>query len=116
MSSYNNLDRGETTSEHLAVVAANDPVTCAIHVKDNNLLEPEDGWKLFKYQCGYEVPKDYQHSRLDERAGKTKWQDPTKLETTRLDDYDTFKNYGHSGRPPMNTRKLEDTTDVSINH
>jgi hypothetical protein len=107
ISSCNNLDRGEITSEHLAVIAANDPVTYTIHVKDNDVLEP-DGWKLFKYQYGYEIPKDYQHSRLDERAGKTKWQDSTKIETTRLNDYDTFKNYGHSGRPPNEYKEIRE--------
>jgi hypothetical protein len=61
MSSYNNLDRGEITSEPaLAVIAADDPVTCAIYAKDNDLLEP-DRWRRFKYQYGYEVPKDHQH-------------------------------------------------------
>jgi hypothetical protein len=81
------------TSEPLAVIAADDPVTCAIYAKGNDLLEP-DGWKRFKYQCGYEVPKDDQHTvrRLDEHAGNTKWKDSTKLDITRLDDYDTFKD------------------------
>jgi hypothetical protein len=42
MSSYNNLDRGEnTSSEPLAVIAADDPVTCAIYAKYNDLLEPD---------------------------------------------------------------------------
>jgi hypothetical protein len=120
-------ENGEITSEPLAVIAADDPaVTCAIYAKGYDLLET-DGWKRFKpiarrkgkllhmvnqtklrsyrtapnYQCGYEVPKDYQHAvRLDERAGNTKWQDSTKLDMNQLDDYDTFKDYGHSGRPP----------------
>jgi hypothetical protein len=120
-------ENGEITSEPLAVIAADDPaVTCEIYAKGYDLLET-DGWKRFKpiarrkgkllhmvnqtklrsyrtapnYQCGYEVPKDYQHAvRLDERAGNTKWQDSTKLDMNQLDDYDTFKDYGHSGRPP----------------
>jgi hypothetical protein len=60
-----------------------------------------------KYQYGFEVPKDYQHVvRLDEKAGNTKWQDSTKLEMAQLvDDYDTFKDYGHSGRKPPNGYK-----------
>jgi len=31
----------------LSVIAADDPVTCAIYAKENNLLEQE-GWKQFK--------------------------------------------------------------------
>ena len=34
------------TWEPLSIIAASDPVTCAIYAKDNNLLE-HDGWKRF---------------------------------------------------------------------
>ncbi len=128
-SSYNvmmELENGNITSEPLAVIAAADPITCAIYAEDNDLLEV-DGWKRFKaisgrqgkllrmvnqaklrsyhtapkYQYGYEATQNYQHAvRLDERAGNTKWQDSTKLKMFQLDDYDTFNDYGHSGRPP----------------
>jgi len=49
-SSYNVLvewENGEITSETLSIIAADDPVTCAIYARDNNLLDPE-GWKRFK--------------------------------------------------------------------
>jgi hypothetical protein len=50
---------------------------------------------------GYGVPNDCQHAgRLNERAGNTKWQSSTKLKMFQLDNYDTFNDYGHSGRPP----------------
>ncbi len=128
-SSYNvmmELENGNITSEPLAVIAAADPITCAIYAEDNDLLEV-DGWKRFKaisgrqgkllrmvnqaklrsyhtapkYQYGYEATQNYQHAvRLDESAGNTKWQDSTKLKMFQLDDYDTFNDYGHSGRPP----------------
>jgi hypothetical protein len=128
-SSYNVMmewENGKSTSEPLTVIAAADPIICAICAKDNDLLEV-DGWKRFKaiskrqgkllrmvnqaklrsyhtapkYQYGYGVPKDYQHAvRLDERAGNTKWQRSTKLKMFQLDDYDTFNDYGRSGRPP----------------
>ena len=40
-------DNGETTSEPLQIIAADDPVTCAIYARDNNLLD-QPGWKRFK--------------------------------------------------------------------
>jgi hypothetical protein len=117
------LENGEITCESVAIIAATDPITCAIYAKDDDLLEL-DGLERFKAisrrqgkllrtmnqaklcsyrtaQCGFEVPKDYQHAvRLDERAVNTKWQDSTKVEMTQLDDYNTFNDYGHPGRPP----------------
>ncbi len=41
------MENGEITSEPLSIIAADDPVTCAIYAKENNLLEQE-GWKQFK--------------------------------------------------------------------
>jgi hypothetical protein len=128
-SSYNvtmEWENGTSTSESLAVIAATDPIICAIYAQDKDLLEV-DGWKRFKvissrqgkllrmvnqlklhsyhtapkYHHGDGVPKDYQHAvRLDEHAGNTKWQDSTKQKMFQLDDYDTFNDYGHSGRSP----------------
>ena len=49
-SKYNVLlewENGEITPEPLSVIATDDPVTCAIYAKDNNLLET-DGWRRFK--------------------------------------------------------------------
>ncbi len=49
-SSYNVLvkwENGEITSEPLSIIAADDPLTCAIYARDNNLLDLE-GWKQFK--------------------------------------------------------------------
>jgi hypothetical protein len=126
-------ENGEITSEPLAVIgAADDPVTYPVYAKDNDLLEL-DGWKRFKpiakrqkklfrmvnhaklrrtapkYQYGFKVPKDYQQHAvcLDEKAGNTRWQDSTKLEMAQLDDsYDRFTDYGHSGRPPNEYKKI----------
>ena len=99
-SSYNvtiEWENGEITSEPLSVIAADDPVTCALYAKENNLLEL-DGWKRFKgiakrqqkllrmvnqaklrsfrtaprYKYGYEIPRDYEHAKqLDARNGNT---------------------------------------------
>jgi hypothetical protein len=71
-----------------------------------------------KYQYGFEVPKYFQHAvlRLDEKAGNTKWQDSAKLEMAQLDDYDTFKDYGHSGRPPNGYKKIRVHLIFTVKH
>jgi hypothetical protein len=40
-------ENGETTTEPLSVIAANDPVMCAIYAKEHDLLDTE-GWKHFR--------------------------------------------------------------------
>ena len=50
-SAYNVImewENGEITAEPLSIIAADDPVSCAIYARDNNLLDV-DGWKRF---CG----------------------------------------------------------------
>jgi len=37
-------ENGEITSEPLTLIAADNPVTCAIYAKENGLLDL-DGWK-----------------------------------------------------------------------
>jgi hypothetical protein len=96
-------ETGEITTEPLSVIAADDPVSCAIYARENNLLDL-DGWKRFKgiakrqkkmfrmanqaklrsfqtapkYMYGFEIPKDYQHAvRLDTRNGTNKWVEST---------------------------------------
>jgi hypothetical protein len=79
-------ENGEITSELLTVIAAQDPVTCAIYARDNDLLD-QPGWKRLKqiakrekvftrmvnqaklksyntaprYKYGFEVPRTYEH-------------------------------------------------------
>jgi hypothetical protein len=135
-------ENGETTFEPLTVIAADDPVTCAIYARDNNLLETA-GWKRFKgiakreqkltrminqaklrsyrtspkYAYGYEVPKSYRHAlKLDEKAGNTKWQDATKLEMTQLNEYDTFINHGYKGAPPRGYKKIRVHLIFAVKH
>jgi len=48
-SSYNvqvKWENGEITYEPLEVIAADDPITCAVYARDNDLLE-QPGWKCF---------------------------------------------------------------------
>jgi hypothetical protein len=40
-------EHGEVSYEPLHTIAADDPVTCAIYVKDHGLPEDADGWKRF---------------------------------------------------------------------
>ena len=92
-------ETGEITAEPLSIIAADDPVTCAIYAKQHNLLE-FDGWKRFKgiakrqkklfrmanqaklrsfwlaprYKYGFEVPCNFKHAKeLDKKNGNTKW-------------------------------------------
>ena len=125
-------ETGEITTEPLSLVAKDDPVTCAIYARDNNLLDIE-GWKRFKgiakrqkkllrlanqaklrsyrtapkFKYGYEIPKGYDHAiRLDQRNKNTKWQDAVKLEMSQMDEYNTFKDYGKGGKPPSGYKKI----------
>jgi hypothetical protein len=80
-------ENGEITTEPLAVITANDPVTCAVYAREHDLLDVE-GWKRFrnlakrkkhflrlikqakmksyrqsmKYKFGYRIPKDYKEA------------------------------------------------------
>ena len=111
---------GTTTCEPLKIIAADDPVTCAIYAKENQLLD-KPGWKQFKrlatrtkkfvrainqaklrsynsaprYKFGHEVPKNYQEAiRLDQRNKNMRWQDAVGLEMFQLDEYQAFKVTG----------------------
>jgi hypothetical protein len=80
---------------HMTTIAANDPVTCAIYAKDNNLLDAP-GWQHFKSiarrqqhmfcmanqaklrsfrlapNYRFEIMQDYTHAlELDEKHGTT---------------------------------------------
>ena len=117
-------ENGEITSEPLSVLSADDPVTCAIYARDNNLLELP-GWKRFarlarrnqkmlrmvnqaklrsyrrvpKYMYGYQVPNDYKEAlRFDEQNKNTKWQDSTAAELAQIDEYETFTDKGHKDK------------------
>jgi Reverse transcriptase (RNA-dependent DNA polymerase) len=114
-------ETGEVTSEPLQLIAADDPVTCAIYAKDNGLLDLP-GWKRFKsiakrqkkftrmvnqaklksyssspkYKYGFEVPKNYAHAMaLDSKNKNTKWKDAADLELKQIFEYKTFVDCGH---------------------
>ena len=104
---------GSTSYVPLSMLAADDPVACAVYARDHDLLDTP-GWTRFKsiarrhkkyirmvnqaklrsYRTTpkymFEIPRDFKHAvELDKRNGNTKWQDCTKLEMQQLFLYDT---------------------------
>jgi Reverse transcriptase (RNA-dependent DNA polymerase) len=146
-SSYNVMvewETGEVTSEPLNIVAADDPVTCALYAKENNLLDLP-GWKRFKalakrekklermvnqaklrsyntaprYKYGFEVPRDYAHAlRLDERNGNTLWKDAVTTERQQIQEYDVFHDHGHHEKasPPVGYKKIRIHLVFDVKH
>jgi hypothetical protein len=125
-------ENGEITNEPMTTNAADDPVTCAIYAKDNNLLDVPS-WKRFKsiarrqqhmfcmanqaklrsfhlapkYKYGFEIPQDYKHAvELDEKHGTTQWVDATSLERVQLDNYDCFCDQGKGVDIPKGFKKI----------
>ena len=122
-STYNVLihwSTGEKSYEPLDVIAADDPMTCAIYAQKHNLLNIP-GWKRFKrltkrkqkfnrmlkqsvlkafrrtkrYKFGYEIPHDHNDAvRLDLEAGNKKWQEAEHLEVSQLHEYHVFRDRG----------------------
>ncbi|KAL7580569.1 hypothetical protein ACA910_003691 [Epithemia clementina (nom. ined.)] len=113
-------ETGEITFEPLSVIAADDPVTCAVYAKKHNLLD-EPGWKRFKhlakrqktlarqinqsklrqarrsaiYMFGYCVPRDYKEAmELDKANGNSKWYDAVQLEMSQIREYQVFEDRG----------------------
>jgi hypothetical protein len=103
-------------------MASDDPIPCAVFAKKNNLLDIP-GWKQFrkyvnnsttiinsittdqilqtkytiKYQFGYQIPCNYEDAvEIDKRNGNALWQDATKLELIKINEYNTFKDKGKS--------------------
>jgi hypothetical protein len=135
-------ENGEITAEPFSVVAADDPITCAIYARDRNLLEIE-GWRRFKgiakrqkkffrmanqaklrsfrtapkYMYRYEVPKDYEHAViLDKRNGNDKWVESTKLEMAQHDEYNTFTDKGKDGKVPEGFKKIRVHLIYAVKH
>jgi hypothetical protein len=125
---------GEITTEPLSVIAADNPVTCAVYAREHDLLDVE-GWKCFrnlakcekhflrlvkqakmksyrqspKYKFGYRIPKDYEEAlKLDELNQNTKWEVATVTEMSQLKEYECFIDAGIYGRdkPPDGHKKI----------
>jgi hypothetical protein len=48
------LENGEVTSAPLSIIAKDDPITCTIYARDDNLLD-RDGWQCFKSIAQHEL-------------------------------------------------------------
>ena len=135
-------ENGEKTTEPLDIIAADDPVTCAIYARDHNLLD-EPGWKRFrsiakrqkkmfrmanqaklrsfrtapKYKYGFEVPRDYAHAmRLDEQNGNKRWAEATELEMVLMQDYKVFKDLGLNAPIPEGYKNIRVHLVYDVKH
>jgi hypothetical protein len=137
-------ENGEITTEPLSVIAADDPVTCAVYAREHDLLDVE-GWKRFrnlakrekhflclvkqakmksyrqstKYNFGYRIPKDYKEAlKLDELNQNTKWEDATITKMSQLKVYECFINAGIYGRdkPPDGHKKIRAHLVFDVKH
>ena len=123
---------GSITYEPLSVIAADDPVSCAIYARDNDLLHLP-GWRRFKfivrnqkklkrmlnqaklqsfrrgpiYKYGFRIPRNYKEAMyLDKLNGNTRWFDAVTLERTQLLDYSTFKDLGYAAKAPEGYKRI----------
>jgi hypothetical protein len=137
-------ENGEVTFEPLSIIAADDPVSCALYARDHGLLDTP-GWKRFKkiasrekkllrmanqaklrsfntaprFKYGFEIRRNYDHAVfLDSQNGNTKWQDAAKLEFDQLDEYSTFEDYGDSNTsaPPVGYKKIRVHLVFDVKH
>ncbi|MEL7196229.1 MAG: reverse transcriptase domain-containing protein [Bacteroidota bacterium] len=137
-------ENGEKTSEPLSILAKDDPVTCAIYARENDLLDL-DGWKQFrkiamrkqtfdrqvnqaklrsyrrtpKYMFGYQVPHDYKEAiNLDKLNGNKRWEEATASEMSVMNEYDVFKDHGHRNRtkPPDGHKKIRVHLVFAVKH
>ena len=144
-SKYNVLvdwEDGECTYEPLCVIAADDPVTCALYAKQNNLLE-EPGWKRFKrmvnkevqfqrminqtrlqsvrrttrYKYGFKVPNSHAEAmQFDKENGNTLWADAEKLEISQLLGYNTFIDKGKGVPAPSGYKQIRCHMIYDVKH
>jgi hypothetical protein len=132
-------ENGEISTEPLSVIAANNPVTCAVYATEHDLLDVK-GWKRFwnlakcekhflrlikqakmksyrqspKYKFGYRIPKDYEEAlKLDELNQNTKWEVATITEMSQLKEYKCFIDAGIYGRDKPATRWTQEDSSSS---
>ena len=133
-SKYNVLiewENGETSSEPIATMTKDDPITLAIYAQQNDLLDTE-GWKHLRrfarrakqfkrminqvklrsynsakrYQYGVEVPRNYEDAiRLDVLNKNTMWQDAIAKEMGQIQEYEVFKDNGYN--EPRDHKKIK---------
>ena len=111
-------ETGEITFEPLAVLAADDLVTCAAYAKQHDLLAVE-GWHRFRnlakkdnvlaraikqrmirqvrrsqtYMFGILIPRNYMEAmQIDTENKNSRWYDAIQLEMESMLEYKVFKN------------------------
>ena len=137
-------ETGEALYQPLHIIAADDPVTCAIYARKHGLLELE-GWRRFKrlakrekklirlvnqaklrsfrsakvYMYGYQVPRNHAEAMaIDLKNKNTKWYDSEQLEVAQLNEYETFENKGHSSKTgiPNGYKKIRVHMVYAVKH
>ncbi len=133
---------GTITTEPLGNRDADDPVSCAIYGRVNDLLIIDE-WKRYKsiakkqkkmfqmanqaklrsfrtapkFQYGFEIPRNFVHGiQLDKRNGNNRWGESTILEFRQLAEYDTFTDLGKDGRPPDDFKKIRVHLIFAVKH
>ena len=141
-SSFNVLiewEDGSRTYEPLDIIASNDPVTCAIYAKEQNLLDIP-GWKRFKrlasreqkmkrmlnqsklqtshmYMFGVKVPQNAEEAlQFDKENGNTKWEDSMFLERSQLFDYNTFIDLEKGTKTPQGCTNIKLHMVFTVKH
>jgi Reverse transcriptase (RNA-dependent DNA polymerase) len=133
---------GDITYEPLDIIASDDPVTCAVYAKRNNLLDCP-GWKRFKrlareidetrliinkaklifkhkpqkFKYGFQVPTTHQDAMmLDKKERNNLWQEAESKEIQALMQYNVFKDLGKGRIPPTNYKKIRCHMVYDIKH
>ena len=144
-SKYNVLvdwEDGECTYEPLSIISADDPVSCALYAKENNLLD-EPGWKRFKrlanrevsfqrminqarlksvrrttrYKYGYKIPNSHEEAmQFDAENGNTLWADAEALEIEQLLGYNTFIDKGKGVPAPTGYKRIRCHMIYDVKH
>ena len=135
-------ENGEKTWEPLSLIKKDDPISCAIYAKKNNLLN-EPGWTQLKrhakndkvaarllnqaklrsykaaprYKYGYQVPKDHQEAmEIDRKTGNDKFKKAEQVELGQLTEYDAFEDMGPGWKPPDGYIKIRCHMVYDIKH
>jgi hypothetical protein len=137
-------ENGEITTHPHSVIAADDPVTCAVYAREHELLDVE-GWIHFrnlakhnkhflhlikqakmksyrqspKYKFGYRIPRDYEEAlKQDELNQNTKWENATITKMSQLKEYKCFIDAGIYSRdkPPDRHKKIRAHLVFDVKH
>jgi Reverse transcriptase (RNA-dependent DNA polymerase) len=135
---------GSRMYQPLSVLASEAPVVCALYAKRAGLLDTPC-WKQFKhiaknerkltrmlnqakltsyhhgtspiYQFGFRVPRSPKEAiEIDKENGNTLWQDAMSLETSQLQEYETFHDLGKNAPAPLGYRKIRVHFVFAVKH